>query len=83
MVTDWLPSIERALARDGYPSELAPALASLLLQSDRGMLLDLLATGDRIRVEAAFEALLAGLRSLPPAAPPDSPPSAQPSLPAS
>lgn len=74
VVTDWLPGIERALVRDGYPPERAPALASLLLDSGRGMLLDLLATGDRARVEAAFEALLAGLRSLLPAAPPDSPP---------
>lgn len=49
-VREWLPRMEAILGdRD---------VATLLLAALRGLLLDLLATGERDRVDAAFEALL-------------------------
>ncbi|MBA2678048.1 MAG: TetR/AcrR family transcriptional regulator [Ktedonobacteraceae bacterium] len=66
VVTDWLPLIEPALIRDGYPPERALSIATLILSSVRGLQLDLLATHDRKRAEAAFEELLTIFRSLRP-----------------
>jgi AcrR family transcriptional regulator len=57
-VREWLPPVRQALG--GTDAE-----ATLLLAVVRGLLLDLLATGDTERVEAAFEIALARL------APPD------------
>jgi AcrR family transcriptional regulator len=53
-VREWLPHIERAVG--GSEAEATVTLAVL-----RGLLLDLLATGDADRVEAAFEAALDGM----------------------
>ena len=53
-VREWLPPIRRAV--DCTDDE-----ATLLLAVVRGLLLDLLATGDKRRVDAAFERALAGL----------------------
>jgi AcrR family transcriptional regulator len=50
-VREWLPHLRRALG--GSDAEATLALAAL-----RGLVLDLLATGDTERVNAAFEALL-------------------------
>ena len=49
-VEQWLPRLE-TLLRD-------PGAATLVLATLRGLLLDLLATGDRERVDASFEALM-------------------------
>jgi AcrR family transcriptional regulator len=53
-VQEWLPPIQQALG--GSAAEATVVLAAL-----RGLLLDLLATGDSDRVQAAFEELLATL----------------------
>ena len=47
------------LLRAGCPPQEAPAVATLLLGAMRGLVLDLLVTGERERVEAAFDALVA------------------------
>jgi AcrR family transcriptional regulator len=53
-VREWLPRLQQALG--GSEAEATLELAAL-----RGLLLDLLATGDADRVEKAFEALLLSL----------------------
>src|SRR5215472_8258719 len=57
-VGDWLPLFERALAEFGLPPATARTLATLALGAIRGLHLDLLATGDRARTEAAFREML-------------------------
>ena len=52
-VREWLPPLQRVL---GSETE-----ATLLLAALRGLVLDLLATGDAERVDRAFEALLASV----------------------
>jgi AcrR family transcriptional regulator len=58
LVEDWTGSIERLLLARGAPAHEAPRLATLLYGAIRGLLLDLVSTGDRDRVETGFEALL-------------------------
>ena len=59
IVENWLePGTEMALER-GIPAEQARADARLGLAVVRGLLLDLLATGDRVGVDAAMERYLA------------------------
>ena len=53
-VREWLPHLRQVLG--GSDTE-----ATLVLAALRGLLLDLLATGETERVNTAFEALLAGL----------------------
>jgi AcrR family transcriptional regulator len=55
---DWLPLFEQAFASIGVPRAPAQALATLALGAVRGLHLDLLATGERRRTEAAFQAML-------------------------
>ena len=58
IVDDWLePGIEYGLAR-GMTHEQAAAGARLGVAVTRGLLLDLLATGDRTAVDAAMEAYI-------------------------
>jgi hypothetical protein len=47
------------LRQDGWASEDASALATLLLAQIRGLQLDLLVSGDRARADRAFEFALA------------------------
>lgn len=54
--TDWLGPLEDGLASIGRPE-----LATLVLAVMRGLLMDLAATGDRARVDAAFGAFVDGL----------------------
>ena len=55
VVSSWVePAAERAVAM-GVPADEAHALARLGLAVTRGLLLDLLATGDRAGVDAAME----------------------------
>ena len=64
VVSDWLPIIEGMLVHDGCSLERAPAIGTFILSTVRGLQLDLLATNDRVRIEAAFEAFIATLRYL-------------------
>jgi len=60
-VADWLPLVAQMISRPGGPGAGADqATATLVLAVLRGLLLDLLATGDTERVHRAFE-LLPGL----------------------
>ena len=54
-VTGWVAFAEEALFREGIPQEQARSEATLLVATVRGLLLDLLATGERRRVDAAME----------------------------
>ena len=62
-IGDWLPPFEQALGAAGFPPEHARGLATLSLAAMRGLQLDLLASGDRARIDAAFGELL-GLLTL-------------------
>jgi AcrR family transcriptional regulator len=57
-VGDWLPLFEQAFAAAGASRAYAQTLASLALSAVRGLHLDLLATGERKRTEAAFREML-------------------------
>jgi AcrR family transcriptional regulator len=56
-VGEWLPLVERAFAV-AVAREHAQALATFALAAVRGLQLDLLATGQRSRTEAAFQEML-------------------------
>ena len=56
-VGDWLPLVERAFAV-AVPGEHAQALATLGLAAVRGLQLDLLATGERVRTASAYRELI-------------------------
>ncbi|MEV0544792.1 TetR/AcrR family transcriptional regulator [Nocardia salmonicida] len=58
-VDDWLAPIEERLCADGWPASEARSVATLVLGQIRGLQLDLLLTGDRTRVDAAFDAAIA------------------------
>jgi AcrR family transcriptional regulator len=64
MVKDWLPFFEQAAAAAGVEPERVSSLATFILATIRGLQLDLLATGERSRVDGAFREML-GLLSLP------------------
>ena len=57
-VGDWLPLFEQAFAAAGVSPAHAQTLATLALSAVRGLHLDLLATGERRRTEAAFREML-------------------------
>jgi AcrR family transcriptional regulator len=57
-VGDWLPLFEQAFAAAGASPAPAKTLATLALGAVRGLHLDLLATGERKRTEAAFREML-------------------------
>jgi AcrR family transcriptional regulator len=59
VVEDWLGPIEALLARYGVPEADRAANARLGLAVTRGLLLDLVTTGDRDAVDAAMERFLA------------------------
>ena len=58
-IGDWLPPFEQALGAAGFSPERARSLATLSLAAMRGLQLDLLATGERARIDAAFREMLA------------------------
>ena len=58
-IGDWLPPFEQALGAAGFSPERARSLARLSLAAMRGLQLDLLATGERARIDAAFREMLA------------------------
>ena len=55
IVDSWLEPVVELLARLGFPNEHAAAQARLGVAVTRGLLLDLLATGDRAACDAAME----------------------------
>jgi AcrR family transcriptional regulator len=55
VVSDWLLPLDRAFRGKGMPEGQATARATLMIAIVRGLLLDLLATGDRDRVDAALD----------------------------
>jgi hypothetical protein len=65
IVGDWLDPAEELVRAKGVPEETARAAARLGLAVSRGLLLDLLATGDREGVDAAMEAYLRVLELAP------------------
>ena len=58
---DWQMPFERILQAGGFTPERAAALALLLVATVRGLLLDVLATGDRPRAERAFRSFLSAI----------------------
>jgi AcrR family transcriptional regulator len=71
VVTDWMNSLCDAQA-PGTEPETATRTATLVIATIRGLLLDLLATGDRDRVQDAAETFLSTLEHQPqPSQPPD------------
>jgi AcrR family transcriptional regulator len=58
-VEDWLDAAAAASAGGAVPAEVARAQARLGIAVTRGLLLDLLATGDREGTDAAMEAFIA------------------------
>ena len=56
--TEWTRPFARALEARGFSSERAAALATLVVAVVRGLLLDVLATGERARVERAFRSFI-------------------------
>ena len=57
-INDWLGLLKESLTRRGVSNERAEALATLTLAVYRGAMMDLLATGERPRVNAAMEVWL-------------------------
>jgi len=57
-VNDWLGLLTAAIADGGISPRLAPVAARLSMAVTRGLLLDLLATGDTDAVTAAYELFL-------------------------
>jgi AcrR family transcriptional regulator len=55
---DWIEPFAAALSARGFSRERAAALATLLVAVVRGLLLDVLATGDRTRVDRAFRSFI-------------------------
>ena len=64
LINVWLPPLIELCIRAGLPPDQAPAYARLGLAASRGLLFDLLLTGDRAGVDEA-SALLNRLFSLP------------------
>ncbi|WFR70896.1 TetR/AcrR family transcriptional regulator [Prescottella defluvii] len=62
-VRDWLTAFNRIIVASGCPRDEAPAHSTLVLAQVRGLLLDLLATGDRERVDRTFELVVGDTRA--------------------
>jgi AcrR family transcriptional regulator len=61
IIDSWLDAVSSRLVAQGVPAGAVRAQARLGVAVVRGLLLDLLATGDRAGVDAAFEQYLAGV----------------------
>ncbi len=59
--TSWILPFSHTLERQGFSRERAAALATLLVAVVRGLLLDVLATGERTRVDRAFRSFIAAI----------------------
>lgn len=60
-VEDWVAYLAGELEKQGVPADRAQSTATLLVAATRGLLLDLLTTGDRERVDRAFSLLVSQL----------------------
>jgi AcrR family transcriptional regulator len=58
LVKDWLPYYEQVVAAAGVEAKRVRPLATFILATIRGLQLDLLATDDRRRIDAAFREML-------------------------
>jgi len=58
LVEDWTGSIELILSREGLDPRDARRLATVVYDAMRGLLLDLLSTGERERVDGGFDELV-------------------------
>jgi AcrR family transcriptional regulator len=63
-INDWLGLLKESLIRRGVPSDRAEAFATLTLAVNRGAMMDLLATGERPRVNAAMELWFQAAKSI-------------------
>jgi AcrR family transcriptional regulator len=63
LVEDWTGSIELILRREGLGDRDAPRLATFVYDAMRGLLLDLLSTKERERVDGGFEELVLALEA--------------------
>ncbi len=61
VVVDWLPFAESVVKAAGVGGDEVQQRATLLIATHRGLLLDLLATGDRRRVDASHAQLISDL----------------------
>lgn len=66
VIDDWVATALPALEEAGVPASEAPAYARLAVAVTRGLLLDVLATGDERGVDAAYELYLTAMRKLTP-----------------
>jgi AcrR family transcriptional regulator len=57
----WVAPFARVLVAGGFSDERAASLATLLVAVVRGLLLDVLATGDRARVDRAFRSFIGAI----------------------
>jgi AcrR family transcriptional regulator len=64
-VDDWIAYLEAPKRDDGYGRRDARAIATMLLAGYRGFLLDLLATGDRARIDRAVRIWILALDAIP------------------
>ncbi|HEX3550532.1 MAG TPA: TetR/AcrR family transcriptional regulator [Candidatus Elarobacter sp.] len=64
-VEDWIAYLAAANVAQGYAMRDARAIATVVLAGYRGFLLDLLATGERARIDRAVELWIAALDTLP------------------
>lgn len=69
--SDWLPLIAGVVEGFGIPRARADAVATLVIGLYRGLLMDLYATGERVRVNAAMEQWIEMIAALRGAAPSD------------
>ena len=56
--SDWIAPFARALEERGFSRERAGSLATVIVGVMRGLLFDVLATGDRARAERAFRSFI-------------------------
>ncbi len=61
VVGAWMPFAEAVVNAAGVPAAQAPQRVTLLIAAHRGLLLDLLATGERERIDASYRQLIADL----------------------
>lgn len=59
---DWLAFFRRLLEHAGIGGDRAASLATILVAVTRGLLLDLLATGDKARVDRAFRSFVTAIQ---------------------
>jgi AcrR family transcriptional regulator len=64
-VDDWIAYLAASKLDDGYSRKDARAIATVLLAGYRGFLLDLLATGERARIDRAIEIWILALDAIP------------------